>query len=123
MLDGRSKQVPAEKEGIGECCYRVLPVHEQRCEVMGKVVCERDRYDRPYQQPCRPAPVSAADELLADPYGAEEQPGEHHEHHHQTDGPWKNDCGRSEERRVGKECRSRWSPYHYKKKTKERQGG
>ena len=27
----------------------------------------------------------------------------------------KNDCyycGRSEERRVGKECRSRWSPYH-----------
>src|SRR3712207_8571273 len=26
---------------------------------------------------------------------------------------------RSEERRVGKECRSRWSPYHYKKKIKE----
>src|SRR5712664_4437796 len=26
-------------------------------------------------------------------------------------------CGRrSEERRVGKECRSRWSPYHSKKK-------
>src|SRR5437879_2742881 len=24
---------------------------------------------------------------------------------------------RSEERRVGKECRCRWSPYHYKKKT------
>src|SRR4051794_18328092 len=23
---------------------------------------------------------------------------------------------RSEERRVGKECRSRWSPYHYKKR-------
>src|ERR1043166_4515608 len=23
-----------------------------------------------------------------------------------------NDGGRSEERRVGKECRSRWSPYH-----------
>src|SRR3712207_9413151 len=23
---------------------------------------------------------------------------------------------RSEERRVGKECRSRWPPYHYKKK-------
>src|SRR5215211_8852487 len=28
--------------------------------------------------------------------------------------------GRSEERRVGKECRSRWSPYHYKKKRHER---
>src|SRR5437016_11609340 len=25
-------------------------------------------------------------------------------------------AGRSEERRVGKECRSRWSPYHSKKK-------
>src|SRR5437016_13641512 len=25
---------------------------------------------------------------------------------------------RSEERRVGKECRSRWSPYHYKKKNR-----
>src|SRR5689334_23980268 len=25
---------------------------------------------------------------------------------------------RSEERRVGKECRSRWSPYHYKKNPK-----
>src|SRR6266403_2349309 len=25
-------------------------------------------------------------------------------------------AGRSEERRVGKECRSRWSPYHEKKK-------
>src|SRR4029079_19829638 len=24
-------------------------------------------------------------------------------------------CVRSEERRVGKECRSRWSPYHYTK--------
>ena len=23
-----------------------------------------------------------------------------------------NSCSRSEERRVGKECRSRWSPYH-----------
>src|SRR5687768_17936231 len=33
------------------------------------------------------------------------------------DGPSRNDtflklCHRSEERRVGKECRSRWSPYH-----------
>src|SRR6266478_8418522 len=27
--------------------------------------------------------------------------------------------GRSEERRVGKECRSRWSPSHLKKKRKE----
>src|SRR3712207_9207352 len=27
---------------------------------------------------------------------------------------------RSEERRVGKECRSRWSPYHYKKNPNSR---
>src|SRR3712207_9031045 len=25
---------------------------------------------------------------------------------------WEDGVGRSEERRVGKECRSRWSPYH-----------
>ena len=25
---------------------------------------------------------------------------------------WIQKCSRSEERRVGKECRSRWSPYH-----------
>src|SRR5215204_1393252 len=29
---------------------------------------------------------------------------------------------RSEERRVGKECRSRWSPYHYKQKRDDRSG-
>src|SRR5258706_10794471 len=29
---------------------------------------------------------------------------------HHMDAPWK--PARSEERRVGKECRSRWSPYH-----------
>src|SRR6516165_11599400 len=28
---------------------------------------------------------------------------------------------RSEERRVGKECRSRWSPYHKKKKVRQTQ--
>src|SRR3989337_533099 len=31
-------------------------------------------------------------------------------------------CARSEERRVGKECRSRWSPYHYKQKIKTHDG-
>src|ERR1039457_1771461 len=36
---------------------------------------------------------------------------------HARDHPWRRSRGstRSEERRVGKECRSRWSPYHYKK--------
>src|SRR5687768_17938477 len=35
--------------------------------------------------------------------------------------PWsrrRRRASRSEERRVGKECRSRWSPYHEKKKEK-----
>src|SRR3712207_8741430 len=32
------------------------------------------------------------------------------------------DALRSEERRVGKECRSRWSPYHYKKQSSRRTG-
>src|SRR5438874_12231063 len=31
-------------------------------------------------------------------------------------GPTRTHSPRSEERRVGKECRSRWSPYHSKKK-------
>src|SRR5690625_7921344 len=30
---------------------------------------------------------------------------------------------RSEERRVGKECRYRWSPYHKKKKTEDKRRG
>src|SRR5687768_18538658 len=30
------------------------------------------------------------------------------------------DDDRSEERRVGKECRSRWSPYHEKKKERDK---
>jgi len=29
-----------------------------------------------------------------------------------TNNPEKGEVPRSEERRVGKECRSRWSPYH-----------
>src|SRR3712207_9418437 len=33
-----------------------------------------------------------------------------------TAGEWTASRLRSEERRVGKECRSRWSPYHYKTK-------
>ena len=30
----------------------------------------------------------------------------------EIEGDWKEGKYRSEERRVGKECRSRWSPYH-----------
>ena len=35
-------------------------------------------------------------------------------HRREPDCPWYGRCevNRSEERRVGKECRSRWSPYH-----------
>src|SRR5438445_12961196 len=44
-----------------------------------------------------------------------EEPGGHRQHRHHAAGD-----GRSEERRVGKECRSRRSSYHYKKKTRDR---
>src|SRR5438445_13025796 len=37
--------------------------------------------------------------------------------------PDKGSSVRSEERRVGKECRSRWSPYHYKKKRRTTDSG
>src|SRR3712207_8367777 len=48
-------------------------------------------------------------------------------HHHQQPVPGERGRGRcltgvqprSEERRVGKECRSRWSPYHLKKKNND----
>ena len=34
------------------------------------------------------------------------------DYHGLIETPYKNASIRSEERRVGKECRSRWSPYH-----------
>src|SRR5260221_12592724 len=37
-------------------------------------------------------------------------------------GGGKGPAARSEERRVGKECRSRWAPYHLKKKKKQQRG-
>src|SRR5215469_10907110 len=37
-----------------------------------------------------------------------------------SNGPPFHSAARSEERRVGKECRSRWSPYDEKKKRKNR---
>src|SRR5256885_12342141 len=43
--------------------------------------------------------------------GASEEPGILSTHLH-ADGHYKDMLYRSEERRVGKECRSRWSPYH-----------
>src|SRR3712207_9451458 len=43
-------------------------------------------------------------------------------HWRAADGGWRLPWG-SEERRVGKECRSRWSPYHLKKKNKEFSNG
>src|SRR5690349_24940554 len=57
--------------------------------------------------------------------GAEQHVGAEHERAvgPSAGPPWKPEAGRqrSEERRVGKECRSRWAPYH-KKKTMKRTG-
>ena len=51
--------------------------------------------------------IKAADLVIFEPDKlAQEQPVELKQSNN------KNQGGRSEERRVGKECRSRWSPYH-----------
>src|SRR3712207_9443476 len=42
-----------------------------------------------------------------------------HHRHSAADRSRRNGQQRSEERRVGKECRSRWSPHHYKKKNQK----
>src|SRR5947209_20508254 len=42
------------------------------------------------------------------------------DHHDRADRPGRAQCLRSEERRVGKECRSRWWPDHEKKKKEAR---
>src|SRR2546429_8083136 len=44
--------------------------------------------------------------------GPEERPKECEAIHNSTPGVVSSAMARSEERRVGKECRSRWSPYH-----------
>src|SRR2546429_4524431 len=69
-----------------------------------------------------PTPLLAVDRLALGPDGAlgEGSDGSwlvdvHHRAHPRTkneDGAHGVSLGRSEERRVGKECRSRWSPYH-----------
>src|SRR5438132_11362617 len=47
-----------------------------------------------------------------------DSPRRKYRHAPKTDHSLRDSPPRSEERRVGKECRSRWSPYHYKKKRK-----
>src|SRR5437660_10824634 len=60
----------------------------------------------------RPDAVARYRKGQADEDGDKEFSGHQH-----RDGPFY----RSEERRVGKECRSRWSPYHEKKKKKKKE--
>src|ERR1035437_1014281 len=50
--------------------------------------------------------------VLTDPPGAKRHTHPTHPHSARQDGRYPNASTRSEERRVGKECRSRWSPYH-----------
>src|SRR3712207_6959235 len=89
-------------------------------------VCSSDLAKRPLAQP-QPA--------LALPHEHVIELGPHGRRHVGGQRPWRRrpdeerltrslrererDGERSEERRVGKECRSRWSPYHYKKNTKQ----
>src|SRR5438046_8922755 len=63
------------------------------------ISCDRERSDRRATARARPAPASGARRRECPPCGS----------------------SRSEERRVGKECRSRWAAYHEKKKRKKKQ--
>ena len=56
--------------------------------------------------------ADAAIESGADQVFWDEPHWVHPEHFGLDPGRWGCRCRRSEERRVGKECRSRWSPYH-----------
>src|SRR6266496_4526026 len=55
----------------------------------------------------------SSDVCSSDLDAGEEMDGSFFTNHNAPDVPWP--ASRSEERRVGKECRSRWSPYHEKK--------
>src|SRR3712207_8252760 len=55
-------------------------------------------------------PVPAAPAVATHAAQGERQDGDEREREHAERGD--RGGGRSEERRVGKECRSRWSPYH-----------
>src|SRR3712207_9454972 len=60
----------------------------------------------------REAPVAAPPGVAAHPVPKGEERKEQGEGEHDEGGVVDEAVPRSEERRVGKECRSRWSPYH-----------
>src|SRR2546430_11435366 len=66
----------------------------------------------PFEQPVRldDAPAQASGDLRSD--GRLAGAHEAHEREMAAEGVYRHVIRRSEERRVGKECRSRWSPYH-----------
>ena len=88
------------------------------CLVEGKAVCEG--YAKAMQILCSKAGIKCIPVAGKAYDGGAVQP--HLWNKVMIDGEWTNvdltwddpvtDAGRSEERRVGKECRSRWSPYH-----------
>src|SRR2546430_4610828 len=65
-----------------------------------------DRFRAVHQRPRQLA------SLLDDPWRAQIRRATGHAHATVTQFDEGEDVERSEERRVGKECRSRWSPYH-----------
>ena len=67
LPSGGAEQVPAEREGIGQRHQRILPVDQQRGQVMREMVGKRDRHDRPDQQAGRrrKAALPAAGQRLA----------------------------------------------------------
>src|ERR1039458_10565881 len=57
----------------------------------------------------------SSDVCSSDLFGASRYDGRYWKNFLEKDSRLPSNFLRSEERRVGKECRSRWSPYHYKK--------
>src|SRR2546430_13224335 len=70
------------------------------------------RFDCDWSSDVCSSDLPAGMELEAGPQGAEKRDAVAFGQAQQPGGPDTDRAQRSEERRVGKECRSRWSPYH-----------
>ena len=68
----RAEKVPTQREGIGKRRQRILAADQQQGQVVGEVVGERDRHDRPYHEAGGAGEAAAAGEALTDPQVVEQ---------------------------------------------------
>ena len=107
-----------------ECSHIAPEIYGQFSEHLGRCIYEGiyvgEDSDIPNKNGIRTDVVEALKELkvpvlrwpggcFADEYHWKDGIGPEENRRHMVNSNW---GGRSEERRVGKECRSRWSPYH-----------